>query len=74
MRIDTPIPKHVFVERFRHEIFGMVMEARIDESRGTLLSQNIRARLTRVDELLEEMHEFLTAAIPVAVSPLNGRK
>lgn len=76
MRIDTPIPKQAFVDKFRDDLLGMVLDAYASDRRDVPAALMIRAKQAKIDSLLESMHEFLTqtAATPVAVTPLNGRK
>lgn len=76
MRIDTPIPKQVFVDKFRDELLGMVLDALANEKQAVPLALMVRAKQAKIDSLLGLMHEFLTqaATTSVAVVPLNGRK
>lgn len=81
--------KDEFVQKHRHEIFGMICDALVTDAKGGELSLRMRANANRVDTILRQIYdEFIppnrpalntpaappvSKAGPVPASPLGGR-
>jgi hypothetical protein len=57
------LTKQEFVQRNRHEIAGMVLDA-LSGGKGPELSMRIRYTVARIDQLLGEMYEQLLPGVP----------
>ena len=58
-----------FVQRWRHELGGLVADAYAADAKGSELAIRMRYAFRRIDELLGQMHHELNAP----VTPANGK-
>lgn len=62
-----------FVDRFKHELFGVVVDAMVVHRTGPELSQWIKIHFTKIEQKLAEMHEALSAEMKARKPAQPGR-
>ncbi len=61
-----------FIERYRHELGGMILDAATAQRTGADLSMALRHVMRTIDSRLGEMYDALRPSTPPTVPAKNG--